>query len=275
LSAVQPGDVGLAACGNFDALRRLRDHWYGLATGETVNLLIPKEDALPQLELLAEMAANGTNEPEDCIVLLVAYQIRADKLQLDLQASEHFAKEAVDAGSMDPYLRETRSIVDAIKNRVPVLAEGLPVRRNIWGDPVKRGDAFGPDYISPVYASQEEGSPFLLEVARLRAPLSLPSRSLRIEGKTHTLTAEQYDAYVQLSGQPARLYLEQFTRTPEWRSMDDDTRRELLKETMTEFRASAREGLKERYPELQGGKLPPMPEGYVLPPLPPGFVLAK
>jgi hypothetical protein len=40
------------------------------------------------------------------------------------------------AGSMDPYLRETRSILDAIKNRIPVLSQGLPVRRNVWGDPV-------------------------------------------------------------------------------------------------------------------------------------------
>ena len=177
---------------------------------------------------------------------------------------------------MDPYLRETRNIVDGIKNRIPVVAEGLPVRRTVWGDPVKRGDALGPHYISPVYATtQMEGSPFLLEMARLRAPISMPSRSLRIDGKTHQLTPEQYDAYVQLSGKPARQYLEQQIRTPEWRAMDVDTKREFLKETMTEFRASAREGLKERYPELQGGKLPPMPKGFVLPPLPPGFVLAR
>jgi hypothetical protein len=57
--------------------------------------------------------------------------------------------------------------------------------------------------------------------------------------------------------------------------MDADSKREFLKETMTEFRASAREGLKERYPELQAGKLPEMPKGFELPPLPSGFVLAK
>lgn len=44
---------------------------------------------------------------------------------------------------------------------------------------------------------------------------------------------------------------------------------------MTEFRASARDGLKERYPELGRNKLPPMPKGYEMPPLPPGFELAK
>ena len=35
------------------------------------------------------------------------------------------------------------------------------------------------------------------------------------------------------------------------------------------------DGLKERYPELQGGILPPRLKGYEMPPLPPGIVLAK
>lgn len=57
--------------------------------------------------------------------------------------------------------------------------------------------------------------------------------------------------------------------------MDADTQRELLKVTMTELRASAREELKERFPELQGGKLPLMPKEYEMTPLRQGFVLAK
>ena len=112
-------------------------------------------------------------------------------------------------------------------------------------------------------------------VAALRAPISMPSRTLRIDGKTVQLTPEQYNAYVQLAGRPARQYLEQQIRTPEWRSMDADIKCEFLKETMTEFRASAREGLKERFPELQAGKLPPMPKGFVMPPLSPVFGLPK
>lgn len=57
--------------------------------------------------------------------------------------------------------------------------------------------------------------------------------------------------------------------------LEADDKREFLKGTMREFRASAPEGLKERYPELQAGKLPPMPKGNEVPPLPPGFVIAK
>jgi hypothetical protein len=127
-----------------------------------------------------------------------------------------------------------------------------------------------------VYATQEERSPFLQEVARLKAPLAMPGRTLRSNGKTHRLTPEQYSDYVQLSGKPARQYLETFIKTPEWKALDDDGRREVLQETMEEFRGAARTELRERYPELdRSPDMPAPPPGFQLPPLPEGFVLSR
>ena len=67
------------------------------------------------------------------------------------------------------------------------------------------------------------------------------------------------------------------TSTPIWRHMTDDERREEVEKQLKEFRAAAREELKERYPEL-AGKVPPPPRGiakaedeFVPPPPPPGF----
>jgi hypothetical protein len=33
--------------------------------------------------------------------------------------------------------------MDAIKARVPILPQSVPVRRNVWRDPVSSGDALG------------------------------------------------------------------------------------------------------------------------------------
>jgi hypothetical protein len=94
-----PNDIGLAGCGNFDALRRLRNHWLQLAEGEASHPLVPKEDAQPQLELLAEMAATAVGEPQDVIALMVAYHIRMETLQRDVEASHALAEQAVTAGN--------------------------------------------------------------------------------------------------------------------------------------------------------------------------------
>jgi hypothetical protein len=160
------------------------------------------------------------------------------------------------AQALDPNLRDARSIMDAIKARVPVLSQSVPVRRNVWGEPVDNGDAVGPDILSPFYASKVNLAPLNQEIARLRAPLSMPKRFLTIEGKRVDLDAKQHDELVQLSGVPAKQYLSELIGKPEWKRLGDDERRELVKETLTDFRSAARATLLERHPELTGAKPP-------------------
>ena len=96
----------------------------------------------------------------------------------------------------------------------------------------------------------------------------MPGRSIRVNGVNQRLTPEQYSYYVQLSGKPAKAYLEAHMRTPDYFTLTDDEKRDALKETMEEFRASAREELRAMFPELQNrdDDLPPgfevLPEGF-------------
>lgn len=178
------------------------------------------------------------------------------------------------AQSTDPYLRDARNIVDAVKARVPVVSEGLPVKRNVWGEPIERGDSVGPDLLSPVFSSHIDQSAAAQEVARLRVPMVMPDRSITVEGESVELSAKQYDELVQLSGKPARAYVEGFVRSAEYQAMNDAERSAAIKEAMNDFRAAGREALKERYPELGGGTefraIPRHPDGFVPPPA--GFV---
>jgi hypothetical protein len=176
------------------------------------------------------------------------------------------------AQTLDPNLRDARSVMDAIKARIPVVSQSVPVRRNVWGEPVKSGDAVGPDILSPFYASAINPSPLNQEIARLRAPLSMPQRSIRVGGKKVSLSPQLYDEFVQISGQPAKKYLEQQVGSLNWRTMSDDDRREFVKDALAQFRDTARDELIARHPEL-GGPTPPPANN--LPALPPGFRLAS
>jgi hypothetical protein len=189
------------------------------------------------------------------------------------------------AQTMDPDLRDARSIMDAIKTRVPVLSRSVPVRRNVWGEPVEAGDAIGPDILSPFYGTRIKTAPVNQEIARLRVPLSMPQRHITIEGRRVDLTQQQYDDYLQLAGQPAKQYLEQQIASPEWQAMTDEDRRQTVRDAMADFRDAARTALLERHPELSaaeaGVKRPVLLQGLrgraptsgALPPLPPGFSL--
>lgn len=157
------------------------------------------------------------------------------------------------AQAIDPHLRDARSIADAIKARVPVLSKSLPVRRDVWGEPVSRGAGGAIEKgISPVYRSRIKRDPLSQEIARLRAPLSRPPRSITIDRRKVDLTPAQFDEYVQLSGKPARAALEAEIASPEWKGLTDNERRELVRETFKDFRAAARDALVQNHPELGG-----------------------
>ena len=93
----------------------------------------------------------------------------------------------------------------------------------------------------------------------------MPQRKVRADGVDHKLTPEQYAYYVQMSGKPAKVHLEQYVQTPEWKGLTDDERRDYLQETMKEYRAEARGQLLEMFPALgANGDRPPSPPGYAL-----------
>jgi len=170
------------------------------------------------------------------------------------------------AQAADPHMRDARTIVDAIRARVPVLSEGVPVRRNVWGDPVERGESVGPDFLSPIYSTRVKPDALSQEVARLRVPLTLPKRHLIVGGKKIDLDAKEYGELVQLSGRPARTYLEGYIQTPDYLALSDLDRVEFIKEAMSEFRKAGRDAIKGRYSSLGGGIAPGDRKA-----LPPGF----
>lgn len=158
------------------------------------------------------------------------------------------------AGAMDPEMREARTLLDKIKQRVPGMSRNIEARRNVWGEEMKKGDSFGPDFLSPIYTSKADASPLMQEVARLKAPLSMPQRTITVDGKRVELTPEQYSYFVQLSGKPAKKYFEEMIDTRRWKRMDDEHRREFMKKKLEGFRATARGQLRDMFPELQSAK---------------------
>jgi hypothetical protein len=97
---VSLADLGQAGRGDLAALRRLREHWFQIASGNITVSLVPKEEALPQLELLAALAANGAGEANDWIWLAAIYRMRMDGLETDLTALVGVLDQVDEAGDI-------------------------------------------------------------------------------------------------------------------------------------------------------------------------------
>ncbi len=187
----------------------------------------------------------------------------AGALDPNLRSTETPGTEGGDL--LDSFVDEMRGVLNAVRARLPIVSHSLDVRLNVWGEPIRRGSGEGTvtpgsavyDFLSPVVSTRQSDSPMLREFARLRAPVSRPQRSITINRERVRLTPEQYQAYIELSGQPARRYFEEYVRSDSWRSMNDEERREFIRETMEDFRAQARDRLRERFPALDGSSPPP------------------
>lgn len=114
----------------------------------------------------------------------------------------------------DPTLKETETLMDAMRARIPGYARSLPPRRNIFGDPVLLEGGLGPDAISPIYTSSEKHDPVVDEIVKQGVQLSMPSRFLGGSSFSQTdpitketpihgipLELEQYDKLVRYTGE--------------------------------------------------------------------------
>lgn len=109
----------------------------------------------------------------------------------------------------DPYMREVRSMGDAIMNRTPGLSEDLPLRRDLWGRPIDYRSGLGMVYdaVSPIYSRKENPEPIDTELLRLGDGPSMPARRMSFEGAVINLDQYEgaYSRFLELSGNELKM----------------------------------------------------------------------
>lgn len=175
---------------------------------------------------------------------------------------------------MDPYQRSVYSMLDAMKARTPGLSETLPLRRDVWGDPISHDSGMGKAYdlLSPFQTRQPTDSPIDTEILRLGANVNLPAAKVSFgQGASVDLrkTPEIYSRYVQLAGNEykdpawglgAKDLLNQIVSgnhplSPIYNMKSDGPdgmKAEMIHGLMNQYRAGARQQLLTEYPQLQG-----------------------
>lgn len=151
--------------------------------------------------------------------------------------------------SVDPYIRDAQSVLDAVKARVPGVAETLPQKLTIWGDPVQRAGTAAGRFISPVQTSTEKGSPVEKEMVRLDLNIGLPSRKL----KGVELPETEYWDMVRSSGTRAKETLNKLIERPGWEDVPDKIKEKIIKSVVDQFRNADRDILEAKY--MKQGKI--------------------
>jgi hypothetical protein len=173
--------------------------------------------------------------------------------------------------AVDPYARETFNMIDAIKRRTPGLSDELPLRRDLWGRPMKYQSGLGwaYDVFSPIYSKKDNPEPIDSELLRLEKSVGMPGKKTSFLGVNIDLNnyPGAYSRYVELAGNElqhpeyglgAKDLLNQVVSGEHYLSDiysqgtdgADGTKSEMIDAIITDYRRLAKQQILEEFPEI-------------------------
>jgi hypothetical protein len=155
------------------------------------------------------------------------------------------------ARAMDPYQRDTKTMIDTIRNKIPghldsYFGNELPVRRDIWGEPLPSRTALGGAGISAIYEQKTNADPVNQAMWKVGV---FPGA---VERKIHNvpLTAEQYDDFQRLAGRMAKMRLDKMVISPQFQQQIPSVQHDWMNETIKQSRESARQMMMMKNPTI-------------------------
>jgi hypothetical protein len=144
------------------------------------------------------------------------------------------------ARRIDPYSRQARTTLDAMKAKVPWLSETLMPRRDIWGEPVLSREYWG------VYVERLSNDPVnrtLKEIGVFPSPVKRDIRGV-------DLTDEQYDEYAMMAGRLAKLQLNTLIGSPGFGGLPVGQQAMLVNKIITRARETAATRVMMMWPDI-------------------------
>lgn len=154
------------------------------------------------------------------------------------------------AHSIDPYSRQARTVMDAIKAKIPYESETLFPRRDIWGEPIPNKDVLGVPGLSAVYETNISTDPVNQAFLKLSQAGYAPAQPERqINGVR--LSDEQYDDYCRIAGQSSKIALDEMEKSGLFEAgLPVENQIELVRKTVEQQRKVARSIVQMQNPEL-------------------------
>jgi N12 class adenine-specific DNA methylase len=150
------------------------------------------------------------------------------------------------ARAEDPYSRNARTILEAIKAKVPGLSETLYPRRDVWGQPIPNLGAIGGRGLTAIYMQQANADPVnqaMLQLGIYPAPVDRKIRNV-------PLSDAQYDDFSRIAGRMTKMNLNKLVSSREWQYWPVTTRYDVVEETITQNREVARGMMLLKYPQI-------------------------
>jgi hypothetical protein len=128
----------------------------------------------------------------------------------------------------DPYAREARTLIDAVRAKLPGVSQELQPRIGIWGLPVPSSTM-----VSPSTAHED---PVDQRLISLGMGVTAPERKIR----GVDLSPEQYANFARISGRYAKMQLDALVAQPGFSSLPGEVQKDIIRKSIDAARERAR-----------------------------------
>src|SRR5208337_2273069 len=145
----------------------------------------------------------------------------------------------------DPYTRQARTVMDAIRAKIP---PGTPVLSNIlgsstdlfpkrdgWGEPIPNKEALIAKGVTAIYEASALQDPVNKAMLNLGMGISKVDRKIR----NVELTDQQYDDFARISGRLAKQRLDAIVRSPDWQTFPNESKHATIEAVIRAARTTA------------------------------------
>jgi hypothetical protein len=144
----------------------------------------------------------------------------------------------------DPHVRQARTVVDAIKAKIPGLSSELLPKRDIWGEemPTRQLTA---GFLT-LYAQKIAADPVnqaMLNLGISPAPVGRTIRNVE-------LSDSEYDDFARIAGRMSKMRLDQIVNSPDFQTWPTHARHDVIAEVIRQTRETARGIVMMKYPHI-------------------------
>lgn len=145
------------------------------------------------------------------------------------------------AAATDPLQRETNTVTETIKSRIPGQRDDLLPKRNAFGEQMPNEQGFVGSMIDIFNSTKAKSSTIINELRRLQdAGVSVTptkiDKSQTISGKKIDLTYELQDALESKAGPIIKRQWEQVISSPQYKTLSDDNKSKILQNLLENIR---------------------------------------
>ncbi len=149
------------------------------------------------------------------------------------------------ARAADPYAREARTFMDAIKAKTTGLSESLWPRVSIWGQPMPSYDAVIHSGVTAIYKTAVNPDPVDAALLKLGIGVAPPRPFQGVK-----LTDQQYHDYATLTGHMRYQRLQALVNSQIFRRSPGSVQHDLITSTVSQSKTAAQGWLFARYPDI-------------------------